>query len=184
MKKQIMTEVEDQYRRFDIISKIVLYVMLGFTMVFGVLFVFTKSDELKALFGLCMALGTGTIIFTAPQIAKKRTSYLQQLCDERNAIVRTGLFEEVYDAHRHDGFEFNLVYDKLLFEEYHNNAIDISVQKNNHEFLIEIDEKSISIIVDEETYHPFEVEVPLSDIATMEQLYLTINEFINKHSLC
>ena len=182
MKKRKMTKIEFQYRRFNILSNMILYAVLGSMVISGVLFVLAKSDECKALFGLFMSLGTATIIFTAPQIAKKRTSYLQQLSDERNKITRTGLFEEVYEAYRHDGFEFNLIYDKRLFCEYHGNAIDIGVRKNNHEFLIAIDEKSISIVVDEETDHPLEIEIPLSDIATIEHLYLTINECINKHS--
>ena len=151
--------------------------------VFGILFLFAKSDEAKALFGFLLALGTATITFTAPQIVKKRESYLQQLSDERNEIIRTGLFYEVYEAYKYDGFEFNLVYDKLLFEEYHNNIIDLGIQKNNHEFLIQIDEESIAITVDEESDHPIENQIDLSEISTMEALYLTINEFISKYSL-
>ena len=48
--------------------------------------------------------------------------------------------------------------------------------------MIEIDENFISIIVDEETDIPIEKEIPLSSIASIEQLYTTINEFINVHS--
>ena len=182
MKKQNMTNLERQYNRFDLFSKIALFAILGFTFVFGFLFVFAKSDELKALFGLLMTLSTVSIFFVAPKIGKKRTIYLQQLCEERDSVVRTGLFAEVYDAYRYDGFEFNLTYEKLDFVEYHNNSIDIGLQKNKHEFLIEIDENFISIIVDEETDSPIEKEIPLSSIASIEQLYTTINEFINAHS--
>ena len=182
MKKQNMTNLERQYNRFDLFSKIALFAILGFTFVFGFLFVFAKSDELKALFGLLMSLSTVSIFFVAPKIGKKRTIYLQQLCEERDSVVRTRLFAEVYDAYRYDGFEFNLTYEKLDFVEYHNNSIDIGLQKNKHEFLIEIDENFISIIVDEETDSPIEKEIPLSSIASIEQLYTTINEFINAHS--
>ncbi len=176
-----MTNSERQYKRFDLFSKIALYAILGFIFVFGIFFVFAKSDELKALFGLLMSLSMLSIFFVAPKIAKKRTIYLQQLLEERDSIVRTGLFAEIYDAYRYDGFEFNLIYEKLDFVEYHNNNINIGLQKNKHEFLIEIDEKFISIIIDEETDSPIEEEIPLSNIATIEQLYMTINEFINTH---
>ena len=115
MKKQNMTNLEHQYNRFDLFSKIALFTILGFTFVFGFLFVFAKSDELKALFGLLMSLSTVSIFFVAPKIGKKRTIYLQQLCEERGSIVRTGLFAEVYDAYRYDGFEFNFTYEKLDF---------------------------------------------------------------------
>lgn len=182
MKKQNMTNLERQYNRFDLFSKIALFAILGSAFVFGFFFVFAKSDELKALFGLLMSLSTVSIFFVAPKIAKKRTIYLQQLCEERNSIIRTGLFAEIYNAYKYDGFEFNLTYEKLDFLEYYNNSIDIGLQNNKHEFLIEIDEDFISFIVDEETDTPIEKEIPLSSIITIEQLYTTINEFINAHS--
>lgn len=183
VKKREMTKIECQHRRFDILSKIVIFVMSGLMVAFCVLFLFANSGEFQILFGLLLILGTATIIFVAPQIVQKRESYLQQLCDERNEITRTGLFKDVYEAYKHDEFEFNLFYDKLLYEEYHNNIIDIGVLKNNHEFLIEIDEKVITITVDEETDHTTEEQIPLSGISTMEYLYLIINEIISRHSL-
>ncbi len=134
------------------------------------------------LFGLLFVLDTVAIIVLASKIAKKHADYLQSLQDERDAMIRTGLFKEVYDAYRHDEFEFSLTYDKFLFEDYYNNTIDIGIQKSNHEFFIEIDEKTISIVFDEETDHPIEWQVLMSDITTMEQLYLTVNRFIKEQS--
>ena len=182
VKKGKQTKTEIEYKRFDTAVKVSMYFALALTIAFVILFLFVKPDELKILFGSLLVLDTVAIIFIVSKITKKRTAYLQLLQDERNTIVRTGLFKKIYDAYNQDGFEFNLTYDKLLFEEYHNNSIDIGILKNNHEFLIEIDEKAISIIVDEEDDHPVETEILLLNIATMEQLYLTINCFINEHS--
>ena len=81
------------------------------------------------LFALLMVLDTVTIILFAAKINKKRNEYLRLLQEERNAIVRKGLFKEVYDAYKHDGFEFNLIYDKLLFEEYYNNTVNVKQRK-------------------------------------------------------
>ena len=92
------------------------------------------------------------------------------------------LFKDVYDAYKHDGFEFNLTYDKLLFQDYHNNTIDIGIMKNGHEFFVVIDENAISIISDEETDSPKEVEILLSQFDTIEQIYLEINTFIDLNS--
>ena len=182
MKKQTMSNLERRYNRFDLFTKIALYPILGFIFAFGFFFVFAKSDELKALFGLLMSLSTVSVFFVAPKIAEKRSAYLQQLCEERDSIIRTGLFAEIYNAYKYDGFEFNLTYEKLDFLEYHNNSIDIGLQNNKHEFLIEIDEDVISIVVDEETDMPIEKEISLSCIETVEHLYMTINEFVNAHS--
>lgn len=182
MDKANRTKTELEYARFDIISKIAMCFILMLTIVLIMIFLFAKTDEWKILFGLLLMIDTVVIIFVASKITNKRTTYLQKLQNERNGIKRTGLFKEVYDAHRHDGFEFSLIYDKLLYEEYHNNAIDIGVLKNNHEFSIVIDEKTISMIVDEETEQPIEEEIPIADISTMDQIYLIINGFINGHS--
>ena len=73
------------------------------------------------LFALLMVLDTVTIILFAAKINKKRKEYLQLLQEERNAIVRKGLFKEVYDAYKHDGFEFNLIYDKLVKQSVYSN---------------------------------------------------------------
>lgn len=182
MKNREHIKTEIKYKRFDIISKIASGFMSVLSIAVCILFIFAKTDELKLLFGLILALEIVAIALIAPIIAKKRNAYLQLIQDERNKIVRTGLFKDIYDAYRHDGFEFNLTYDKLLFTEYHNNIISIGVRKNDREFLIDIDENLISIIVDEEEEHPIETEIFLSDIAAMEQLYLTINSFIDENS--
>ena len=91
------------------------------TIVFCVLLIIAKSDEIMVLFALLMVLDTVTIILFAAKINKKRKEYLQLLQEERNAIVRKGLFKEVYDAYKHDGFEFNLIYDKLVKQSVYSN---------------------------------------------------------------
>ena len=107
---------------------------------------------------------------------------MQQLRGERESVVRVGIFKEIYDEYKHDGFEFNLAFDKLLFSEYYNNTIDISLKKNNHELAIVIDESTISFILDEETDFPIEQETPLTNFETIDQVYAFINNFINTHT--
>ena len=104
------------------------------------------------------------------------------LANERACVVRRGILNDIYEAYCHDGFESNLIYDKMLHEEYYNNAIDMVLQKNQHEFLIEIDGRTMSIIVDEETNHPIAKEWRLADISSMQQVYQTINTFLEKYS--
>lgn len=182
MKDLQRSKTELKYKRFDIASKVIAYSFLILSLVFGVLFVFAKSDEFKALFGCLLSLNTVFVIYVCGKLGNKRTRYLQIMREERESIVRIGIFKDAYDAYRHDGFEFNLIFDKLLFEEYCNNTIDIGLMKNGHEFLITIDEDTISIIVDEETDSPIETTIALSGIDTVEQIYLAINNFIAEHS--
>ncbi len=180
MNKHNMTKTEKAYKRFDIISKIVLNGILALSGFFGVLFLFAKTEDAKALFGMLMSVGILPIFFIAPKIGKKRERYIALLYNEKNAVVRIGIFKEIYDAYLNDGFEFNLVYDKLLFQEYYSNTIDIGFVKYGHVFLIAIDENIISIIADKETDCPIEKEIPLTDIETMDVLYKTINDYIKE----
>lgn len=182
MKKLQRSEIEHKYRRFDIVCKVIAYSFLVFTVVFGMFFVLARTDEFKVLFGCFLSLNTALIIIVCSKLANIRTKYLQTMREEREVIIRTGIFKDAYEAYKRDGFEFNLTFDKLLFEEYCNNTIDLGLIKNGHEFLITIDEDAISIVVDEETDSPIETESALSSVVTLEQLYLIINSFIDKNS--
>lgn len=180
--KKTKTEIEVRYKRFDRWSKLLMYSLLLITLICAVFFLLVNSDSMKLLFGFILFAITFAIIFIAPQIAKKRTIYMQQLRDERESVVRVGIFKEIYDEYKHDGFEFNLAFDKLLFSEYYNNTIDISLKKNNHELAIVIDESTISFILDEETDFPIEQETSLTNFETIDQVYAFINDFINTHT--
>ena len=181
-KKKTKTEIEIRYKCFDRWSKLLMYSILLITLICTIFFLILNSDGMKILFGCIIYALTFTIIFIAPQIAKKRTIYMQQLRDERESVVRVGIFKEIYAEYKHDGFEFNLIFDKLLFSEFYNNTIEISLKKNNHELAIEIDETTISFILDEETDFPIEQETPLTNFETMDQVYTFINDFINTHT--
>lgn len=138
----------------------------------------------KFVFCICLFICVFCVFVIAAAliINKRHNENTQRKLNEMYSIERTGLFREIFEAYRHDDFEFNLNYDKLLHEEYDNNTIDIGLIKNKHEFFILLTEDYISIIADEETNHPIEREIPLSDIPTMEQVYLLLNEFIENNS--
>lgn len=182
VKKTGWTKTEAEYKRLERVSKIWLFFVLLLIIACVVLLVAAKIDECKLLLGVLLLIEIVFIVWISSYIVKKRNKYLKLIIEERNAIVRTGIFKEIYEEYRHNGFEFNLVYDKLLHEEFYNNSIDIALRKNHHEFLIEIDERVISIMVDEETDSSIEMELQLADFSTMEQVYLVINEFINMHA--
>ena len=108
MKKPELTKTENEYNCFDKISKVIIYSMLILAFLFVIPLIFAKDDGVKILFGLLLVADTAAIIIICSLIAKKRSTYLQMLFDERNAIIRTGVFKEIYEECRHDGFEFNL----------------------------------------------------------------------------
>lgn len=182
MKKIKRTKTEAAYKQFEKRSRICLFSLLSIIIASVVWLVIAQNAVSEIEFIGLILLETILIILVSSAVTKKRNKYLQLIIEERNSIVRTGLFKEIYEEYLHDGFEFNISYDKLLHEEYCNNSFDIGVQRNKHEFLIEIDENAMSIIVDEETNNPIEIEYPLSKFSTTEQLYSAINDFISMHS--
>ncbi len=180
--KHNKSKLEPRYKRFDRLVKIFLYSLLILALLYRLSFAFASSNKITKLFGYIIIVIIVLIIVSCFLIVKQRRKFLVQLCEERESIVREGIFKEIYEAYNHDGFEFNLKFDKLLNEEYYNNSIDISIKKNNHEFDILIDENGIYIIADEETDCPAETEAPLDTFETMERVYAFINDFIDLHS--
>ena len=183
MKKERQTEAEKKYRRLERRNTIGACFIIGLAASFGVLFLFARSEDLKALYGCLMSLCVVLPLLTGARRSEKRAAYLRAVQDERYAVSEAGtLFREVYDAYKRDELKLNLIYDKLLFEEYCNNVLTVSIQRNEHEFLIDVDKGALFMIVDEENENSAEREMSLSDLATMEQLYSVINHFIEEHS--
>ncbi len=182
MKKTDHAKTESAYMRFEKRSKIWAFSMVALIAASVVPYVISKSDGAKLLLIILIVLEIVLIVLVSSYIVKKRNLYLQLLTIERNAIIRTGVFKEIYDEYLHDGFEFNIAFDKLQHIEYHNNSIDILLQRNGHEFSIVIDESIMLIIIDEETDHPVKAEYQLSSFSSIEQIYCALNEFIMAHS--
>ncbi len=176
------SDLEARYQRFDRLVITLLYLMLVPTILCCVVLVLAENNEIKLVSGALFFVLTAIVLIAARVLAKRRERYLEQLRNERDNIVRSGIWGDVYDEYKHDGFEFNLMFDKLLFSEYENNTIELCLRKNGHEFTIVIDETAVSIIADDETESPAEAEAPLTEFTATEQIYTFINDFISTHS--
>lgn len=182
MNSQNYTDLEQKYRRFDKGSKVFLYGLLAVAVVFCGMVLLADDGVFQLLAGFGLVVCAVVMIIATQKILKKRECFMQQLHQERNGVSRSGLFAEIYEAYNHDGFEFGLVYDRLLHMQYHNGSIDMGIVKNGHEFLIDIDETEVSILADEETQNPKAARFPLESIESLQALYETLNDFINGHS--
>lgn len=117
------------------------------------------------------------IIVSAQWIVKKRDQYEAEIAEASRRIVRRGLWREIWEDYRHDGFEFCIRFDKLIYAEKNENSIDFSFSHGGHEFNLLVDEDALSIIADDETDHPKEIEKPLSSIPSLDDFYGLINSF-------
>jgi len=181
MKKTERSKTETEYKLFKLFIKIFIFIVVLATVVLCVFMLSAKSGELQLLSGLLIMVVVAAIIFVVPRIEKKLKSYLLTHQKDKNAY--TGLFKEIYQAYRSNEFAGNLFFDKYQFAEYCNDFIDVSIIKGGHEINIEIDEYSVYLIADEESDQPVETEVKLADIASMDQFYSVINDFIREHSV-
>ncbi len=182
MRKNKLTKIELDYKWFEKKVNIQIYIFIALTVIFGVTILLTDNKIFLLIAAILLAFIWVSELFICVSVNKKRNKYLELLKRERDSIKRTGIFSEIYEEYWHDGFEFNLIYDKLVYCEYYNNSIDIALLKNKHEILIEIDNSSISIIVDEETDNPKEMKTSLLDVSSIEQVYCAINDFIKSNS--
>lgn len=177
-----LSETERKYKCFDKWSKVFAWPLVIPVPILSCFLIFTKDDTVFLISALLLIGWTAVIIAACSLIAKKRTALEKTLWEERNTVKRTGIFKELYEEFRHDGFEFHICSDKFLFDDCHRSVIECAFLKNRHEFSLLIDENAVSILVDEETDHPAEQEIPLSKIASVDAFYQMINQFVSEYS--
>lgn len=176
------SDAERRYKSFHKWSQIIVWPLVLPVPVLSCFLIFTKDDAVFLVSAILLMLWTVVIIAAFAAIAKKRAALEEKLWEERNAIKRTGIFKELYEEFRHDGFEFHIRSDKYLFGDCHRNIIECAFLKNGHEFSVEIDENAVSILVDEETDHPAEREIHLSEIKSVNCFYEMVNDFVSEYS--
>lgn len=177
----VLSEAERKYKRFHRWSKILVWPLVLPVPVLAYLLIFTKDNAVFLISAFLLIGWTAVMIIVCSLIGKTRTVLAEKLWEERNAVKRTGIFKELYEEFRHDGFEFHIHSDKYLYDDCHRNVIECAFLKNGHEFSFMIDENTVSILADEETNHPIELEKPLSEIKTISCFYELVNGFVSEH---
>lgn len=168
-----------KYRRFEKLRKI-----LGIGMILPllpILWFFVKATIADDGAGILLWLG---VLFLYLVFITVTTSFLvkhEPGSGNHSEIIHTGLFGAIWEEL--DGFPpKELVGGKVKHLETYNNTIDLWVVRNRHEFLIEIDRKAVSVIVDEESDSPVEWEKKLSEFADIEEFWSVLKNFILQHS--
>mgnify|MGYP003338144549 CR=1 FL=1 len=129
--------------------------------------------------GLAIIAMIYSVVF-ASVVSRKRSLYTKELQEASARIVRGGIWSEIWDSYKHDGFEFCIQHDRLLYEETDENSIEYSFSVSKHEFILSVDEKIASIIADEEAEHPIEAEISLGSFSSVDSFYEYINSFVEK----
>lgn len=161
----------------------VLDIVITLWAIIGLLKAISIDDGRLTLFyvGLAAVAIVCSAVF-ASRISRKRSLYTKELQEESARIVRSGIWAEIWEDYNHDGFEFRIRYDRLLYEEAGENSIDFSFSANGHEFFVLVDEKEVSVIADEETDYCTEAVIQLCSIQELDTFYESINSFVE--SVC
>lgn len=127
---------------------------------------------------VCLYLVFVTV--TTSFIVKYEAKLVRTLVNH-SEIIHTGMFGRIWEEV--DAFPpRELAGGKVKYLETYNDTIDLQVERNRHEFLIEIDREAVFVIVDEESDTPVEWEKKLSEIADAEEFWSVLEDFILRHS--
>ena len=165
-----------QRRRIAITTLIVFLVgiLLCFATALG--FVDENPTPLLLFTGILLVY-TAIAIFVCRYFARKHEElYVAAYGNDYN-IIRSGLFEEIWEEFEWNQFE-GLTDGKVVFAETHNNTIDIDIIRHKHEFNIIISKDAVYMVMDDETDTPVEKELSLSSMTDVAQVFTAIREFV------
>ncbi len=185
MKREV-TPAQKEYRRFEAKRQrtVMVLVVLLVAILLCVAAGFKIVNQNAVL--LLLALGVlGVYILVVMSICQYLARKQRQLrtaafgsCED---MPRTGLFAELWDEFEDKQFE-GWFEGKIQFAQSHNNCIDLILVRNRHEFAVFVDADTVSVIIDEETEEPVEMEMPLSDFRDLGHLISAIQDIIRCNS--
>ena len=180
-KRTALSDTERKYKNFDKWSKFFVWPLVLPAAILTLALIFAKDDATMIFIAVLLIVWTIVMIVACSLIGKRRAALEEKLWEERNSIRRTGVFKELYEEFRHDGLEFRVLSDEFLFDDCHKNSIEFGFIRNGHEFMVLIDENAVSVLVDEETDHPAEKEIPLAEIKSVDHFYEVLNGFAEEY---
>lgn len=165
-----------QRRRIAITTLIVF--LVGILLCFATAFGFVDENPAPLLlFTGILLVYTAIAIFVCRYFARKHEElYVAAYGNDYN-IIRSGLFEEIWEEFEWNQFE-GLTDGKVVFAETHNNTIDIDIIRHKHEFNIIIGKDAVYMVMDDETDTPVEKELSLSSMTDVAQVFTAIREFV------
>lgn len=186
--KSTQSDAEKKYQHFDKIRRriitaliytlivLVVFVIIGFKVVDSTYIPLLIAVSLLAIFSFITFL-------ICRKLASTHTTLYFEAYGNSTDLIKTGIFKELWDEY--DDNQFEGLFDsktKIKFMETHNNIIDIIVIRNHHEIAIEINQKTIDLIVDEESDSPIYHSIEMNSISSIDVFSECINDFISIHT--
>lgn len=182
MRQKDRTKAQQIYRKFNLQSRIFSVFLCVVGIVILILCLISQRYTDVSLAPFLIALGGLVLWFVAfcmiaAKLGSKRIKLYEDAYGKDLETACTGLFGEIWEEFEWNRFE-GLTDGKVVFAETHNNTIELEIIRHKHEFNIAIDNDAVYMVMDDETDHPLEREIPLSKITDIGQFFSVIREFV------
>lgn len=186
-KREEIARAQERYQAFDRRRKITLSILLiGFAALLANLLrlLYSSDDGKSILTALAIFLiYTGVDITVCSRVANMDRKLRQELYEASHPIYRDTVFGRFYtEFETYPGQNHWLGDAKVVEEEVCYGYVDLVIERNDHEFLINVDKDGLYMIADEETNEPVEKGIPISEFTDHGQIFEAIKAFVEENS--
>ena len=186
-KREEIARAQERYQAFDRRRKITLSILLiGFAALLANLLrlLYSSDDGKSILTALAIFLiYTGVDITVCSRVANMDRKLRQELYEASHPINRDTVFGRFYtEFETYLGQNHWLGDAKVVEEEVCYGYVDLVIERNDHEFLINVDKDGLYMIADEETNEPIEKGIPISEFTDHVQIFEAIKAFVEENS--
>lgn len=186
-KKAEKTDALKPYEAFDRRMKLLAALMLftGFILIIYLFYTFFFTDDgiqqfFASLWAFIYILG---IAVTSKGSAKRAKTLRSAACGNAPDVDRDTVFGRFYtEFETFTGQNQWLSDAKVAEEEVCCGYVDLVIERNDHEFLINVDKDGLYMIADEETNEPVEKGIPISEFTDHGQIFEAIKAFVKENS--
>ena len=186
-KREEIARAQERYQAFDRRRKITLSILLiGFAALLANLLrlLYSSDDGKSILTALAIFLiYTGVDITVCSRVANMDRKLRQELYEASHPINRDTVFGRFYtEFETYLGQNHWLGDAKVVEEEVCYGYVDLVIERNGHEFLINVDKDGLYMIADEETNEPIEKGISISEFTDYVQIFEAIKAFVEENS--
>lgn len=179
-----LTEEQKEFLCFDKrrqkVNKIMLILFVVLLICVVVSWHLANTSYIPALI-LTVAIISYSIfaVFFVKNTRKRHNLLYAAAYGNSDEVAHNGLFGELWEEFEYNQFE-GLTDGKVTYAATGNESIELTIQRKKREYIIEIDSRTLYMIVDEETNTPIEKEISLTEFADEGEVFAAIREFVEK----
>lgn len=185
--KKESAEATKRYEAFERQRKLLAVLMLltcFILFIYLIYSIFFTDDGIHQLFAsLWFFVYILGIAMPSVGIAKRDKKLRSAAFGDSPGIDRDAVFGRFYTEFETFPGQIHWLSDaKVVEEEVCCGYVDLVIERNGHEFLVNVDKDTLSLIADEETNQPTEKYIPLADFSDHREIFEAIRNFVMEYS--